>query len=304
MYFSEELFPESKVELLQLLINSVSGKNKVAILGGHFMLFYDKTEDELKPVIWQEQESDKHKDFAIQYAGDFPFKSFQYSLELYERLKDINIDSKIVLLVNDHKFQNKNFQPNISSSILNRGGLLRKKFYRRNKVPKCYSDLMSKISKEHKKIILSNDNSKRDETDLLPKETWFYSEQKLRKRFDNYVLPRLLKENKVFKDGGKEDENVFFKTHIQGEEICLTENGKCGCTAEVTELISDLLNKKMYEMIFFIPKECTDAVNYGIDIALNLNKIKSRIITITENYSTFLNEKDLVNFYVKKHVFE
>lgn len=129
MYSIKKHFPKEEEKLLELLYSSVTKTSPIAIIGGHFMLFYDRTVDELKPVIWQELDNDNEIKFAQQNAGNFPTRSFIYSIGLYKLFQKSKAESGLILLVNDHKFQSKNFQPNIIEHVKGRGGELRKKFF-------------------------------------------------------------------------------------------------------------------------------------------------------------------------------
>lgn len=304
MYSAEKYDPKTESELLKLLSESVTGKNKVAIVGGHFMLLYDKATDELKPVILQDLEKENQKEFAKQFAGNFPLRSFQYSVDLFKQLENRKVQNGILLLVNDHKFQSESFQKDISAEINGRGGDLRQEYFRKNKIPESYLETLKANGIESKNIFVRNNDVKRSESDLLPKESWYYSEQKLRKRFEKYVVPELLKKEKIYQLESGKGTNVFYQTPNVGTEICLTENGACGCSAEVTELISNLLRKGMNEIILFIPNECVNAVDNGINAALNINEVAAKVITISGLGGMGFKENPNLPFAVVEHIFE
>jgi hypothetical protein len=303
MYSTEKFYPKTESELLNLLSAAISGKNKVVIVGGHFMLFYDKVKNELQPVIFEDLEKDNQKLFAKQFAGNFPLKSFQYSVDLYKLLENRNIDSGILLLVNDHKFQSESFQKNISTEIIGRGGELRQAYFRRNKIPEIYLHTLKEKGIECKNILVNNNDVKRKESDLLPKESWYYSEQKLRKRFDKYVAPKLLKNEKIYQVESGKGTDIFFQTPNIGTELCLTENGSCGCSAEVIEFISNLLNRGVTEIVFFVPNECANAVDSGIMAALGINEKSAKVITISNFGGMGFNESLNLPFTVVDHIF-
>jgi hypothetical protein len=302
MYSVDSKYPQTENELLNSLCESVTGTSKVAIVGGHFMLLYDKIEDDLKPMIVEELGNEKHREFAKYYAGDFPVLSFQYSLELFHYLENKNIPSEIILLVNDHKFQGKNFQTDIESLIVSgKCGELRKKYYKENKIPETYKEILKSKKIDPHKIFAINKNVKRTENDLLPKESWFYSEHKLRKRFGKYILPNLLKREEV--NLIKHENEIIYQNPTKNVGICLTENGSCGCSAEVIELISNLQEKDVKEIIMFVPSECGDAVNNGIEAALNINGKVAKVTSITGFGKTSMNESH-ESFLIMEHIFE
>ncbi len=304
MYSAEKNNPNTESELLILLSESVTGKNKVAIVGGHFMLLYDKATDELKPVIWQELDSVSQKEFAVQNAGNFPVRSFRYSLELYKRFQSRKIESGLVLLINDHKFQSVNFQPDIVASINGRGGELRKKYFSKNIIPGCYAEILEeeKISKED--FLIENSNRKRQADDLLPQQSWFYSEQKLRRKFDNLLKPVLVKQGSIRQDFVGNRVELFYESKNHSNNFCLTENGSCACSAEVIEFISNLLNRGMNEIIIFVPNECTESVDNGVLAALNIKAKQAKVLTISNFGGMGFNENIKRPFVVTEHIFE
>jgi hypothetical protein len=304
MYSAEKYYPQKASELLDLLSNSVIGKTKVAIVGGHFMLFYDKLKDNLQPVISQELENENQKKFAVEFAGNFPLRSFHFSVELFKQLNKRNIQSGILLLVNDHKFQSESFQKDISTQINGRGGELRQVYFRKNEIPSSYLATLKDNGFESNNILINNFDLKRRESDLLPKLSWYFSEQKLRKRFDKYVVPQLLKKHKVYQIKTGRGIDIFYQAPYTGTEICLTENGSCGCSAEVTVLISDLLSKGINEIIFFIPNECVNAVENGIIVSLNINEVAAKVITISGMGGMGCKENSKLPYAVVAHSFE
>lgn len=304
MYTTERYSPNSEAELLKLVSKSVTGKNKVAIVGGHYMLFYDRATDELKPVIWQELETEGQKKFAQQNAGNFPVRSFRYSLELYKTFQNRKVESGLVLLINDHKFQSSNFQPDVVASVNGRGGELRKCFFNKNVIPGCYAEILEeeKISKEN--FLIDNSNSQRQSNDLLPKQSWFYSEQKLRNRFDDFVKPKLMKQGNIRQDVIGNKVELYFESPNQSNDFCLTENGSCACSAEVIEFISNLLNRGMNEIIFFVPNECAVPVDNGVMAALNIKAKQAKVLTVSNFGGMGFNENIKRPFTVTEHIFE
>lgn len=304
MYSAEKYSPKSEVELLTLLSKSVSGENIVAIVGGHFMLLYDKAANELKPVIWQELEVESQKKFAEQNAGNFPVRSFCYSIELYKQFKQRKIKSGVVLLINDHKFQSTNFQPDVASSFNGKAGELRKKYFSHNIIPGYYAEILEeeRISKED--ILIDNSNTKRHTSDLLPKESWFYSEQKLRNRFDDFVKPELMKQGKIRQDVIGKKVELYFESPNHANDFCLTENGSCACSAEVIEFISNLLNRGFNEIIFFVPNECAVPVDNGVMAALHISEKQAKVLTVSNFGGMGFNENIQRPFNVTEHIFE
>ncbi len=304
MYNFEKYNPISEIELITLLGKLVSKKNKIAIIGGHFMLFYNKLNNELEPVIWQDLTNERHKEFAKQNAGNFPLRSFRYSVDLYKLFKHQNIQSGLVLLVNDHKFQSPNFQSEITDYIKGHGGELRKNFYTKNIIPHCYSEILKNEGISQKEILIDNTNLNREQEDLLPIISCYYSEQKLRNRFDDFVKADLIHQGYIRQEVVGKKINLYFQLAHKYNDFCLTENGSCACSAEVIEFITNLLKRNFFEIIFFVPNECAIAVDNGIMGALNINKITAKVFTVTNFGGMGFDEHIKRPYTITEHIYE
>lgn len=97
---------------------------------------------------------------------------------------------------------------------------------------------------------------------------------------------------------------MYYESAAQGHYICLTENGTCACSAEVIELIIDLLNREMKEIIFFVPNECISSVDNGIMAALNIKGQSARVLTVSNFGGMGFNEEATNEFVVTEHIFE
>jgi len=238
-FTSEKYSQKSETELLNLLGNAVMPKRKVAIVGGHYMLFYDTQQDSLVPLIEQDLARDAQREFAEMNTGNFPEKSIQLSVDLLNYLKHKQVVSKLVFIVNDHKFQSNNFQPNISDYIQGRTGELRKKYYAENALPEYYqkvfddSNVSLKDDVQHYHV-----NSKQKEDNVL-KDGFFFSEQRLRNKFEKNLKDKLSEEGKIRKVENSGAVEVYY-SGFANEDICLTENGGCGCSGEVMEFMYEL----------------------------------------------------------------
>jgi len=299
-----QYFLKNEASLLDFLGGKISGNKKVAIIGGHYMLFYDKAKDELKPVIWQELEIEQQKKFAEQNAGNFPVRSLRYSIELFKKLKVRNIKSGIILLVNDHKFQSVNFQSGIASFIAGRGGELRKKYFNKNIIPGCYDEILETENISKDEILFNNDDPGRQSGDLLPKKSWFYSEQKLRNRFDEFVKPELLSSGNIRQDHVGSRVDLYFESPNHNNDFCLTENGSCACSGEVIEFISNLIRREIFEIVFFVPNECASPVDNGVMAALSISGKAAKVWTVFNFGGMGFSENTNRPFTVTEHINE
>lgn len=261
----ENFSKKSDIELLEVLSNTVSSKRKVAIVGGHYMLFYDMQKDSLVPLIKEDLQQENQKEFAELFTGNFPEKSMQLSIDLMNILKKNHVENKFVFIVNDHKFQSKNYQPNISGYINNRTGELRKKYYTKNALPTYFRNVF-----EENNISLVDDvqhyqvKNKQKEDNIL-KEGFFFSEQRLRNKFGKHLKNKLVQEGKIRKVENSGSVEVYY-SGFPNEDICLTENGGCGCSGEVMEFLYELSDLGYTDIFFFVPNECVEAANNVLNL--------------------------------------
>jgi len=251
-------------ELLEFLNNKAASGDKVAIIGGHYMLFYDAVDDSLKPLIKENLTQQNHRDFAELFTGEFPESSFKVSLDLLNRFKLNNVESQLVFIVNDHKFQSKNFQPNINEYIKGRTGQLRKEYYSKNQIPKYYLSEMKKMNISTEDVQNFHLKNKTKQDNLL-KEGFFFSEQRLRNKFEKNLKDKLANAGKIRKVENSGAVEIYYEG-IANQDICLTENGGCGCSGEVMEFLYELSDSGYTDIVFFVPYECVEAANNGFAV--------------------------------------
>lgn len=292
--------------VLDTILSKSTSAGDVVILAGHFMLFYDPMADALVPMICEELVDPKLRKIAEKYADNFPSKSFNFGLQLIKLYGDISVSAKVLLLVNDHKFQSGNFQPELKPSYIGRGGELRKSYYATNdQIPNIFVEQIREAGLCAEDIIIRNDDLGRGGRATLPPRTVFYSEQMLRKRFDRNTKKRLLNHpsfsvkntNNVLKT-----ELVFRDPNLPGIEYCLTDEGDCDCSSEVLQLISELerIAKATTDLIMFIPIECYALVNRGVLAGMHSlppTATLNRVITIME-YPSGVDGKVGTNFHI------
>jgi len=257
-------------DLYNFLINRLNNY-PAAIMAGHFMLYYDGTNQSLVPLIYQDLGDGEIKEIAQLYAGEFPIKSFKIGLDI---ISDTGVSSKIVFLVNDHKFQDINFQPENRQIIDSDAGRLRQYFYSEYgiKMPKTYYSILHDTCFKFDDTILLNNDLSRQKQDILPKETIYFSEQALRNRFEN-TIRNDLKNNPNFYVNGVD---IFYAPTLE----CLTKEGKCGCSGEIMEFLH-VLEKKGYKNVVLIsPNECVEPIRtaceayvLGFESSLNVFQI-------------------------------
>ncbi|MBK9317790.1 MAG: hypothetical protein IPM91_02390 [Bacteroidetes bacterium] len=104
---------------------------------------------------------------------------------------------------------------------------MRKKYYSGNALPIYYQSVF-----EGSNISLLDDvqhyhvNSKQEEDNVL--KGFFFSEQRLRNKFEKNLKTKLAADGKIIKVENSGAVEVFYNG-FANEDICLTENGGCGC---------------------------------------------------------------------------
>ena len=247
-----------------------------AIVAGHYMLMYHSDSDSLVSMVHQDNYSKRAVEHSKNLAGNFPVHSLQYGLELYDHINKTS-NCGIILLVDDHKFQSPSFQPFDREFIKGRGGSLRKAYYRKpDMLPSTYINMIEGMGGDLNEILINN-NSNRKKDEILPSECYCYSEQVLRNKFDKRTKPKLL-ENKHFYESVSDDViNLYYIPDHNSETICLSEEGKCGCSGEVIQFFLELSDRGYDEIIFIIPFECNAPVDSGSHAALEI--LASRGVT-------------------------
>jgi len=107
-------------------------------------------------------------------------------------------------------------------------------------------------------------NSKQKEDNVL-KDGFFFSEQRLRNKFEKNLKDKLSEEGKIRKVENSGAVEVYY-SGFANEDICLTENGGCGCSGEVMEFLYELSALGYTDVFFFVPNECVEAANNGFAV--------------------------------------
>ncbi len=258
----------SEEDLAKHILSQIPERGKVAIVAGHFMLMFDDRESTLVPMIWQDTNNPAVASFSRKMAGDFPVRSFSFGTSLRERiLKTLpKSDPRLVLLTNDHIYQTppwKSYCPDMNAA----GHLaLKKAFYRqRHPLPPAFREILD-FPNSASPLFVDNNNPSRTRNDILPKQTIFFSEQQLRNRFDKYTR-EYLRLDPAFVEAPATEKNrrLLFRNPARPNELCLTEEGACGCSGEVIEFLMTLLKKGWNTVVFIFPSACRNAAIAGIE---------------------------------------
>ncbi|MDV7186093.1 hypothetical protein R3X25_02265 [Lutibacter sp. TH_r2] len=285
MIKKEIIYFDKEIEIL----NYYKGKSDLLILAGHYILDYNEKTECLKPLIFNSKNSDFFNKKVEIEVGTFPENTFKLGVELINS----TINSKITLLVNDHKFPSLK-DKNVKAKI----PVLRRNYFKElNDIPTEFKNILG--NNPYDNFILDN-NDLREDNQILASETFLFSEYVFRKRFDRSLKNKMLELDAFYTTKTKSRKrNVFFK-NLFNESFCIIEDGNCGCSGEIMQVIYDLvLKRQQFNFVLFIPIECGGAVVNGceaIQYYLDVKKdIKINIDIISgfpyEKYSDFLYEK-------------
>lgn len=266
--YEEELASESDISAF-LLAARDGAHARTAVLSGHYSLMYDDFKGALVPMVWQDCDNPRLRTLAQEAAGDFPIRSLRHGISFLKGSQGGQADTKLLLLVNDAIFHRLPYPDEITGPVAQDAAQLRRKYYRqRNPLPASFSQLISCEGLSPESVFLDNSASQRPETSVLPKNTFFFSEQLLRKRFQHRTkleiarakgFPALMKG--LLRD---------FHTWSTNERGCLTSTDRLdtGCYQGVVQLILTLLDTGFTGLILLTPEDCAFPVLSGTITAL------------------------------------
>lgn len=285
-------------------------KSNVAIVGGHYSLFYERNSASLKPAIQQELTDVSDLTFAKLLSQNFPVRSFELTVRLYFHFMYNKITSRCVLIVNDEAFLNKDFRNSEDYDIVKDSAFkLRKDYFSTSSnIPQIFKGILFGHQLKYHDFFEFFESKDEGEDNLLPKSTLFISERKLCKSFKKTVkktkptdnLFSVLKINHENSDS-VEDARVG---HGTGNEICVIDKGVCSCGGKAFQLYYELIEKGYDTIIFFVPDECISHVNQGTELLCNSDYFRSNkidIINITFMsdimFDNSVNNEIMINYY-------
>lgn len=299
-----------ETEIINIIDRFDIKRSKIAIVGGHYILLYEKKSDSLKPAIYQEFEEWGNMTFAKNISQNFPVKSFELAVKLFLHFRRKQIESKCVMLVNDDSLLRKEFRTQDHYELIkDRGKELRKRYFSsESNLPKSYKKILNTFNLSFKEFFAKFENTHFSEDSFLPRETIFVSERRLCKNFKKTVKAATSSDKlfKILKIEQAETDNINELTVETNkvDRVCLIKEGVCNCGGKTFQFYFELIKKGYNTIIFFIPDECQSQVKEGTDLICNsreLLKESFNIINITniENRSDKLirNNKLVINIY-------
>lgn len=271
---------DDRKELLSFCVEWMRRRTgPIAVVAGHFMLGYEESQSRLVPLIRESNNLRELHAMAHHVAGGFPMRTFRIGLDLLDACAG---SAKIAFLVNDHFFLQS--IPKYMRTEEAMSGL-RRKFYRSEEsVPAPYLQELNDRGLNPNDVLLVHHRSQARSQDLLPKESFFFSEQSLRSRFDNTTrkrlsdLPGFWEEHRL----PEGPPSLFYGPNVgKYARLCLTSEGVCGCMGEIVELAYTFDRLGVRNSIMFIPDECHDSVNSAALAAVDGAAAADAILVVT-----------------------
>lgn len=266
---------------------SFAPNERIAIAAGHFMLMYDSESDSLVPMIYQDARNGEVESFSQKMAGDFPTLTFKLGILLFKQLRAKQLDPSVLLAVNDHKFQSGGFQSRHEQLFKIEGKVaqLRRSFYQQADLPKSFKQILENQNLTPGEVILRNDSPNTDKA-RLGKKTLFFSEKAMRNTFDRRLLKQLRKDSRFrYEHRPTQDDPasyaLYYRNDVAHSEVCLTEDGSCGCAGELLEFYLELQRAGFSKLFFFVPQECVNPVNVGTFISITHSTPGLSVFTIS-----------------------
>ena len=292
-------------------------QTKIAIVGGHYMLLYEKKSDSLKPAIHEEFNDWGNKTFSKKNALNFPVKSFELAVKLFMHFRMRKTESQCVLLVNDDSLFKKNFRnKDHYEAVKDRGLELRQNYYStNNNIPSVFKKILYKYDIPLKDFFAKFETLNSTPNSLLPRETIFVSERRLCRNFKKTVKAaatgdRLFKILKINETGIDNIEELTVESN-KVDSICLIEQSVCNCGGKAFQFYHDLINKGFETIIFFVPDQCKEQVKDGTDLICSSKMFEEKLIhiinitNIESNPDDEVSDKDIIiHYYTNKTNFE
>ncbi|MFQ5768437.1 MAG: hypothetical protein ACE5ID_10715, partial [Acidobacteriota bacterium] len=245
----------------------------LAIVAGHFKLILDEQGDDLLPLIGQAPSGAPEVGPDGRQRPCFPIRSFRIATRLmHSFVMRSSVRAWILMLVDDH---------GPSAAELPRGGQaergrrareLKRRFYLRpGALPDPLTEILRQEGFSPLDALLPHDDLRRPETDILPRQTVFYSEQSLRERFQANTREELKRHGGAMETLA-ESRGVPAALLLEGadgmeETTSLMEAGRAACSGEVVQLVLEMVPRYVTDLVFMLPGECLPAVHLAVDAA-------------------------------------
>lgn len=255
----QHTYPRTREELSTLVRERTAGAESVAIQAGHFLLYYDRTEDQLLPCVASELIGPRHEPIR-KAAGFFPILTWELGVRL---LNAIPAKSKFIMaLVNDWQYVPKDVP--------------RARFYEQTPhIPTTFQNCLDERGNGIK-LLMPAQKRNGNKTGQL------FSEHGLRKQYARHVK-QLIEKSELPRNAELQgnSENLtcnLVDTLGRKQEIYCTGKSE-NCTHEVAELIFSV--NALTECDAFInlyPLVCKEYVETGTELSFELFKTPMTVV--------------------------
>ena len=252
-------YPDTFDGLIDLIRAQVSPSSSIVVQAGHFLVYYDHTEDQLLPCVASELRGPRQEVISSD-LGYFPLLSWEIGLALLAAIPTHN--THILVLVNDWQYLPKDVN--------------RERFYKcYRELPRPYRDALAKAGQS---ISLVAPPRVRKGLHTGP----FFSEQTLRNRYGKHVK-EILARNTLPTDAvveGSADTLTCSLVDVVGRREEIYCAGKTyHCTHEVAELLYEteqLTGCDVFVNLF--PLVCKEYVEAGTELSFSLFHTRIRTV--------------------------
>lgn len=232
---------KSKEELLNFLKKEIDNTDGLIVIqAGHFALVHDEKNDKSIPGIFGDIEDEEQRNIVKSqpYMGYFPIETLKMGIELIKYARGNKKKAKLAIAINDWQWVKK-----VGSGEINK---YREEYYQNSILPESYIKELESNGLGAEIILPSKTHEGEIFNDL------FFSETRLRKRFNNY----------------------FSKT-------CSLDNE---CAKEYIPLLNELNDQGIKLFISFIPETCIEPIISGSKKSKEIYNMHSlKIINIFPN---------------------
>lgn len=246
----ERTYPKSMEDLLSAIARHADGAESVAVQAGHFLVYYDHTEDQLLPCVREELKSPRHA-VITNSVGVFPFLTWQLGLDI---LRSTSARRKSILtVVNDWQYLPDHVD--------------RARFYaRHDKLFPSYADALAKQADVG--LLTQRELGFKVKTGI-----WF-SEVSLRNQYKRQVSKMLkagsLPASAQFSENGDTVSCSLVDAVGRHQEIYCTGK-RPTCTQEIAELVRQVCVQGQFSLLINLyPLVCKQYVQAGTELCADL----------------------------------
>ena len=255
----ERNFPTTLSALIDLVRGRADNAPSVVLQAGHFLLYYDNTEDQILPCVASELTGPRQQ-LIRDTLGYFPSLTWEVGLRILDALPAQH--KRVLVLVNDWQYLPR--------------GIHRRRFYQDHpRLPASYRTTLASTAYQPQLLIPS-----RPRKALHTGE--FFSEQTLRnqygKHFRRMIAAKTLPANTNITSNGRTLTCSLLDAIGSQQEVYCAGKGQ-NCSHEVAELLS--MVTRLSECSVFVnlfPLVCREYVESGTEIAFDLFRTPLRTV--------------------------